>query len=154
MNLNKVYIIGRIVRDAELKSTTNGSSVVNLDIASNRVWNDKEKGKQEETEFHKVVAFGKLAEIIGKYCLKGGLLMVEGRLKTSQWEKDGVKKYKTSIIAESIQLGPKTQSKAEDVDEPGGKKIESGYMENKATEDLPVLEGEEQVDTKGDDIPF
>ena len=85
--------------------------------------------------------------------------MVEGRLKTSQWEKDGVKKYKTSIIAESIQLGPKTQSKAEDVetidvDEPGGKKIESGYMENKATEDLPVLEGEEQVDTKGDDIPF
>jgi len=153
MNLNKVYIIGRIVRDAELKSTPGGSSVVNLDVASNRVWNDKEKGKQEETEFHKVVAFGKLAEIIGKYCLKGGLLMVEGRLKTSQWEKDGVKKYKTSIIAESIQLGPKTQSKTDDIEEIQiePKNIKSGYINN----DLPVLEQDGEEDTKvSDDIPF
>ena len=152
MNLNKVYIIGRIVRDAELKSTPSGSSVVNLDVASNRVWNDKEKGKQEETEFHKVVAFGKLAEIIGKYCLKGGLLMVEGRLKTSQWEKDGVKKYKTSIIAESIQLGPKPQAKTEQIETVN---VEPGYIKKEPAEDLPVLEEEEGMEeTSGDIIPF
>ncbi len=107
MYLNKVIIIGNLTRDPELKALPNGGQVVNVGVATNRVWKDKEGGKQEEVEFHNTVFFGRTAEIVAQYLKKGSSVLVEGRLKTRSWEQDGVKKYMTEIIAESMQLGPR-----------------------------------------------
>lgn len=108
MNLNKVIVLGRVTADPELKKTPGGNSVASFSIATNRVWTDKSGAKQDETEFHRIVAWGRTAEVVSQYSQKGALLLVEGRLKTRTWEdKQGVKKYSTEIIAESIQLGPK-----------------------------------------------
>ena len=163
MNINHITIVGRVVRDPQLKAMTNGNSVVNMDIATSRVWYDKDKQKQEETEFHKIVAYGRTADIIGQYCTKGQLVAVEGRLKTRNWEgKDGIKRYQTETIVEKLQLGPKSQAKAEPIETVN---VESGYMDSekskksgmyqKEDKGLPVLEEEGEEDTKvSDDIPF
>ena len=152
MNLNKVIIIGRIVRDPQVKVMTNGNSVVNVDIATSRVWYDKDKQKQEEAEYHKTVAYGKTADVMGQYLTKGQLLAIEGRLKTRSWEKDGIKRYSTEVIIEKMQMGPKAQAK------PGAEKIETVQVEpenikKEPAEDLPPLE-EEPGEMKADTIPF
>lgn len=109
MNLNKVFIIGRLVADPEARTTPGGQTVVTLRIATNRVWNNRNTSeKQEQVEFHTVVAWGRLAEIVQKYLLKGQLAFFEGRLQTRSWQgTDGVKRYRTEIVAENLQLGPK-----------------------------------------------
>ncbi|MFB6224981.1 MAG: single-stranded DNA-binding protein, partial [Candidatus Paceibacteria bacterium] len=110
MNLNKAYILGRVTQDPELKTLPSGSSVTSFGIATNRVWKDKEGNRQESTEFHNIVAFNRQAEVINQYAQKGTLLLVEGRLQTRSWEgQDGQKRYKTEIVAEQFQLGPKGQ---------------------------------------------
>lgn len=111
MNLNKAIIVGRITADPELKAIPSGTKVTNFSVATSRKWTDKAGAKTEATEFHKVVAFGRIAEIIGQYCKKGSLLLVEGRLQTRKWQaKDGTDRYSTEILAESIQLGPRPQT--------------------------------------------
>jgi single-strand DNA-binding protein len=108
MNLNKVFLIGRMAADPEVRTTPSGQQVATIRIATNRVWNDKNNQKQEQVEFHTVVAWGRLAEIAQKYLLKGQLAFFEGRLQTRSWQgQDGVKRYRTEIVAESLQLGPK-----------------------------------------------
>ncbi len=108
MNLNKVYIIGRLTQDPESRSTPSGQSVTTLRMATNRVWNDPSGGRRDATEYHTVIAWGRLGEIANQYLRKGGLLMVEGRLQTRNWTgQDNLKRYVTEIIAESIQMGPK-----------------------------------------------
>jgi single-strand DNA-binding protein len=107
MNLNKAIIIGRLVRDPELKALPSGQNVVSFSLATSRVWKDKAGAKKEDTEFHNMVAFGKQADTIAQYVKKGALLMVEGRLQTRSWEADNVKKYRTEIIVENFQFGPK-----------------------------------------------
>jgi len=110
MNLNKAYILGRVTQDPELKTVTSGSSITSFGLATNRVWKDKEGNRQEATEFHNIVAFNRQAEILNQYAQKGTLLLVEGRLQTRSWEgQDGQKRYKTEIVAEQFQLGPKGQ---------------------------------------------
>lgn len=123
MNLNKVIIIGRLVRDPELKAIPSGSKVTSVSIATSRTWKDKSGSKQEETEFHNCVAWGKTAEIIAQYMKKGHIIMIEGRLQTRSWEKDGVKRYTTEIMIETMQMGPKvagakSEPKKEDEDYP------------------------------------
>lgn len=110
MNLNKVFLIGRLAADPEMRTTPTGQSVVTLRIATNRVWNNRTTNeKQEQTEFHTVIAWGRLAEIAQKYLLKGQLAFFEGRLQTRNWQgADGVKRYRTEIVAENLQLGPKS----------------------------------------------
>ncbi len=112
MNLNKVYIIGRLAADPESRTTTSGQTVATLRIATNRVWNNRATGeKQEQVEFHTVVAWGNLAEICSKYLRKGQLALFEGRLQTRSWQgTDGVKRYRTEIVAENMQLGPKAMN--------------------------------------------
>ena len=107
MYLNKTQIIGNLTRDPEQASLPSGVVVSKFSLATNRTFKNKEGEKQEEVEFHNVVAFGKVAEIIGQYCKKGKQIYVEGRLKTSTWEdKDTQKKmYRTEIIAENFQFG-------------------------------------------------
>src|SRR3989344_8193298 len=98
MNLNKVFLIGNITRDLELKSLPSGQAVVNFGLATNRMWKDKAGAPQKQTEFHNVVMFGRLAEIAKQYLQKGSMIMVEGRLQTRSWEgQDGQKKQRKEI---------------------------------------------------------
>lgn len=107
MNLNKVFLIGRLAADPEARTTPSGQQVATLRVATNRVWN-KDGQKQEQVEFHTVVAWGGLADVAGKYLKKGQLAFFEGRLQTRSWQgNDGVKRYRTEIVAENLQLGPK-----------------------------------------------
>ena len=105
-SVNKVILIGNLGRDPEVRYTPNGSAVCNVSLATTRNWKSKDSGeRQEETEWHRVVFFDRLAEIAGEYLKKGRPVYVEGRLKTRKWtDKDGVEKYTTEIFADQMQL--------------------------------------------------
>lgn len=105
-SINKVILIGNLGRDPEVRYTTSGAAICNLTIATSRNWKDKTSGeKVEETEWHRVVFYDRLAEIAGEYLKKGRSVYVEGRLKTRKWtDKDGVEKYTTEVIAENMQM--------------------------------------------------
>jgi len=105
-SINKVILIGNLGRDPEVRYTANGAAICNITIATSRNWKDKNSGeKMEETEWHRVVFYDRLAEIAGEYLKKGRSVYVEGRLKTRKWQdKDGVEKYTTEIIADNMQL--------------------------------------------------
>jgi len=105
-SINKVILIGNLGRDPEVRYTPNGSAVCNVSVATTRNWKNKESGdKSEETEWHRVVFYDKLAEIAGEYLKKGRSVYVEGRLKTRKWQdKDGVEKYTTEIVATDMQM--------------------------------------------------
>lgn len=108
MYLNKVFIIGNLTRDPELKALPSGAKVCTIGVATNRVWSDKEGKKQEAVEFHNVVVFGRQAETSAQYLKKGQQVMVEGRLQTRSWDgQDGKKNYKTEIVADRVQFGQK-----------------------------------------------
>ncbi len=104
MNLNKVLIIGNLTREPETRTTPNGQSVSSFGVATNRVWRDAQSGERKEAvEFHNVVAWAKLADIVSQYLHKGSKVYIEGRLQTRSWDDpSGVKKYRTEIIAESL----------------------------------------------------
>lgn len=103
--LNKVMLIGRLGKDPEIRYTQGGMAVVNFTVATNEDWMDKASGeKKEKTEWHRIVAFGKLGEICGKYLAKGKQVYVEGRLQTRSWEQDGVTRYMTEIVADQMQM--------------------------------------------------
>lgn len=110
-SINKVTLIGTVGRDPEMRFTPGGNAVANFSMATNESYNDKNTGQRvENTEWHRLVAFGKLAEIIQQYVTKGGKLYIEGKLKTNEWEKDGIKRYSTDIIAnEMVMLDSKNQ---------------------------------------------
>jgi len=105
-SINKVILIGNLGRDPEIRYSANGAAICNVTIATSRNWKDKTSGeKMEETEWHRVVFYDRLAEIAGEYLKKGRSCYVEGRLKTRKWQdKDGVEKYTTEIIADNMQL--------------------------------------------------
>ena len=108
MNLNKVFVLGNVTRDPEVRSLPSGQQVTNFSIATNRFYTAQNGEKKQEAEFHNVVCFGKLADISARYLTRGSLVLIEGRIKTRNWmNKDNVKQYKTEIIAETMQLGPK-----------------------------------------------
>src|SRR4030042_4991936 len=115
MNLNKAFLIGRLTRDPESRALPSGQSISTFGIATNRVWTNPENNeKQEQTEFHNIVAFGKLSDICNQYLKKGGLVMIEGRIQTRSWQdQNGGTKYRTEIVAERLQMGPKTAQRGE-----------------------------------------
>lgn len=109
MYLNKAFIIGNLTRDPEIKALPSGIQVASFSVATNRVWKDKDGRKQEAADFHNVVVFGRQAEIVGQYLKKGSSVLVEGRMQTRSWDaQDGSKKYRTEIIADRVQFGPRT----------------------------------------------
>lgn len=111
MNLNKVFIAGNLTRDPELRQTTGGQAVCSFSIATNRFFTDSTGQKQKQAEFHNIVAWGRQAEIINQYLKKGSILLVEGRLQTRSWQdQQGTKHWRTEIVADQIQLGPRTGS--------------------------------------------
>ena len=105
MYLNKAMIYGNLTRDPEKRALPSGQSVVSFAVATNRTYTDKEGKKQEQVEYHDVVAFGKLADIMGQWLKKGRPVYIEGRLQTRSWEQDGVKRYRTEIVADTFQFG-------------------------------------------------
>ncbi|MGE0384530.1 MAG: single-stranded DNA-binding protein [Gammaproteobacteria bacterium] len=103
--INKVMLIGNLGADPEVRYTAGGSAVANVRLATAESWKDKQTGEtQERTEWHRVVFFGRLAEIVAEYLRKGSQVYVEGRLQTREWEKDGVKRYSTEIVANDMQM--------------------------------------------------
>jgi len=111
-DLNRAMIIGRLGRDPEIRYTPDGKAVVNFSLATSDKWRDKQTGEnRERTEWHRIVAFGRLAEICGEYLSKGRQIFIEGRLRTRSWEKDGITRYTTEIEANNMQmLGSKGDS--------------------------------------------
>jgi single-strand DNA-binding protein len=137
MFINKAMIYGNLTRDPEMKALTSGQNVTNMSIATNRVYNDKDGNRQEDAEFHNVVVFGKQAENVAKYLSKGSSAYVEGRLQTRSWEKDGQKMYRTEVVADFVQFGPKG----------GGDQVQPKAEEQGAPE-YPT------EDTNEEDVPF
>ena len=103
-SVNKVILMGGLGRDPEVRFMPNGEAVANLSIATTENWKDKSGQKQEKTEWHNIVAYRKLAEIIGEYLKKGSQVYIEGKLQTRKWEKDGVTRYSTEIIADTMKM--------------------------------------------------
>ena len=104
-SVNKVILVGNLGRDPETRYTTGGDAVTNLNIATSEQWKDKSGEKQERTEWHRVVLFGRQAEVAGEYLKKGRSVYIEGRLQTRKYtDKDGVEKYSTEIVADRMQL--------------------------------------------------
>lgn len=108
MNVNKAIIIGRLTRNPESRTTTSGQVVCSFGVATSRNWKNSSGEKQEKTEYHNIVTWGKLAEICQTYLIKGQMVYVEGRIETRSWEgPDGTKRSRTEIIAENVRFGPK-----------------------------------------------
>lgn len=150
MYLNKAIIIGNLTRDPELKALPSGIQVANMGVATNRVWKDKDGNKQEAVEFHNVVVFGRQAETSAQYLKKGSSVLVEGRLQTQSWEADGVKKYRTEIVAERIQFGPRKD---------GGSYTPTAQSSNNGDDQSAEAPKSEGIDypteeINPDDIPF
>ncbi len=148
MNLNKVFILGRLTADPQLRSTPTGQQVASFGLATNRVWNDRSGSKQQEVEYHNVVVWGRQAEIVSQFLTKGSMILVEGRLKTRTWQnKQGQNQRTTEIIGERIQLGPRPNqsqsgfNKTEEIKTPSFK------------EELPEIDVNEE-DIKAEDLPF
>ncbi len=154
MNLNKVFIIGRLTADPQIRTTAGGMQVATFSVATNRSWTDRSGSKKEATEFHNVVIWGKQAEIAAKFLSRGSTVLVEGRLQTRSWEgKDGQLRKTTEIISERMQLGPRPAGGAGDsYSSKGAPKTKEG-TDTPVAEDMPVIEiGEEEV--KPEDLPF
>lgn len=143
MNLNKVILIGRLTRDPEMKSLPSGQAVASFGLATNRVFVDKSGQKREETQFHNIVLFGKLAEIASRYLTKGSLAMIEGRIRTRNWQdQSGNQRSRTEIVAERMQLGPRAAGK-----------VVPSEKEIPPPEEIPIIEEEEgEIDVSS--IPF
>lgn len=103
-SVNKVILVGNLGRDPEVRYMPNGEAVANFSIATTDTWKDKSGQKQEKTEWHNIVMYRRLAEIAGEYLKKGRPVYVEGRLQTRKWEKDGVTRYTTEIVADQMQM--------------------------------------------------
>ena len=147
MYLNKVLIYGNLTRDPELKSLPSGTQVCSFGLATNRVYKDREGARQEATDFHNIVVFGRQAETSAQYLKKGAGAFVEGRIQTRSWDKDGVKQYRTEIIADRVQFGPRTGS-----GDAGGERGQSEPQDASAKDSGPIDYPEEEINP--DDIPF
>ena len=153
MNLNKAFILGNLTRDPELRQTPTGQSVATLGIATNRLWTDKEGNKQTQVEFHSVVLWGRLAEIASQYLSKGRLVFIEGRIATRSWQdQQGQKKYRTEIVAENMQLGPRFQSPQNPNQAPVAAPGEVESSPDFGREALPAIQLDEEI--KVENIPF
>ncbi len=146
MYLNKAMLYGNLTRDPELKALPSGQQVCSFSLATNRVYNDRDGKRQEATDYHNVVVFGKQAENCAKYLAKGNSAYVEGRLQTRSWDKDGQKQYRTEVIADRVQFGPKGSGGG--APQGGADKQPAGDSRDSALPEYP----EEEINPE--DIPF
>jgi len=155
MYLNKAMIYGNLTRDPELKALPSGMNVCSMSLATNRVYNDRDGKRQEAVDYHNVVVFGNQADNCAKYLTKGNGAYVEGRLQTRSWEKDGQKQYRTEVVADRVQFGPKNAGTGGGAPAPTSGSQSSGApagdtkdSKAPATPDYP----EEEINPE--DIPF
>ncbi len=147
MYLNKALVIGNLTRDPELKALPSGIKVCQFSLATNRVWKDKNGAKQESVDYHNVVVFGKQAETAAQYLKKGASALIEGRMQTRSWDdKEGKKNYRTEIVADRVQFGPRGSGALSSAPAAGSKTEEQVAPAD--TIDYP----EEEINP--DDIPF
>jgi len=146
MYLNKVFLYGNLTRDPELKALPSGGQVANFGIATNRTYKDKSGAKQEATEFHNIVAFGRTAEVIAQYMKKGRPIFLEGRIQTRSWEgkEDGKKQYRTEIIVDTFQFG---------ADGKAGSTARTGGDEQSSPKDDEAIKYPDE-EINPEDIPF
>ncbi len=155
MYLNKAIIIGNLTRDPETKALPSGIKVATLGVATNRVWKDKSGAKQESTDYHNVVVFGRQAETVSQYLKKGSSLLVEGRLQTRSWDgTDGQKRYRTEIVADRIQFGQRSGGQSGGQNTSSGSQTKSDSQDDNS-KDIPSDTIEyPQDEINPDDIPF
>jgi single-strand DNA-binding protein len=163
-SVNKVILLGNLGRDPETRYTTGGDAITNLNIATNEQWKDKSGEKQERTEWHRVVLFGRQAEIAGEYLKKGRTVYIEGRLQTRKYtDKDGVEKYSTEIVGDRMQLigsardaggGGDAEFAAANAGSGGATRRESGGGGGSSGGGAKPAPAKKNVDDLDDDIPF
>ncbi len=152
MYVNKAIIYGTLGRDPELKALPGGQSVVSFSMATTSTWKDANGVKQEDTQWHNIVCFGKRADVLAQYVKKGDRLFVEGKMQTRSWEKDGVKHYRTEVVVDDFQFGERKANE-------GGN---AGYTSapaqnapaNKASHNTPEAIAYPTEEINPDDIPF
>lgn len=154
MNVNKVILVGRLTRDPEVRTTASGQTVTSIGLATGRTWTDKNGQKQEKTEFHNVVFWGRPAEVAGQYLVKGQEIFLEGRLESRKYTgKDGVERKVTDVVAESFQFGSKPQGAGR-----GNYQAQSSNQSGSQApkeEQIPTINlDEEQGEVKIEDVPF
>ena len=167
MNVNKVILVGRLTRDPDMRTTTSGQQVATLSMATNNFWTDKSGTRQEKTEFHTVILWGRLAEIAGQYLTKGQECYVEGRLQTREYTaKDNTERRVTEVVGETMQLGARAQGSAQ-----GGQSGQGGQgsmrraapaaaaplaaKNTPAEEEIPTINlDDERDEIKIEDVPF
>jgi single-strand DNA-binding protein len=150
MNLNKAMLLGNLTRDPESRVIPSGQQVVSFGIATNRMWTDQSGAKQQKTEFHNIVAWGKLAQICAQYLKKGQLVYVEGRIENRSWDaQDGTKKSRTEIVLENMQMGPRFGPRE------GGSQMPSASAQTAQSshDPIPVIDIDKE-DIKAEDLPF
>ncbi len=160
MNVNKVVLVGRLTRDPEMRTTGSGQQVASLSLATNNFWTDKSGTRQERTEFHSVVLWGRLAEIAGQYLTKGQECYVEGRLQSREYTaKDGSQRKVTEIIGETMQLGSRAQGSGQGA--PSGARNTASTAGATTAKSAPVEEeiptinlDDEKDEIKIEDVPF
>lgn len=153
MYLNKALIFGNLTRDPEVRALPSGMNVCSFGVATNRVFRDREGKKQEQTDFHNIVVFGRQADAVAQYLKKGRSVFVEGRIQTRSWEgKDGEKKYRTEIVADRVQFGPQSGG--------GGPSTRGGQASGgRGSDEVEPAESPAGIeypkdDINPDDIPF
>ena len=148
MYFNRAIVIGNLTRDPEMRSLPSGMQVTSFSVATNRIWKDKNGARQESTDYHNIVVFGRQAETVNQFLRKGSSALVEGRMQTRSWDgPDGKKNYRTEIVADRVQFGPKREGQAG-----ATAPIPAGEAEREAP---PVDEIEYPTDEVNvDDIPF
>ena len=162
MYLNKVFLIGNLTADPELRNTPSGQPVCNFSIATNRIWKDKNTGEQQKkVEFHNIVAWRRLAEIVSQFLKKGGMVYIEGRLETRSWDdQSGNKRYKTEIIAENLQLGPRPSSGGAGFNSAPQTANPNSFSSSRAQqtqesvkEEIPIIQEDEPVSEEKEQAP-
>jgi len=160
MNVNKVIIVGRLTRDPELRTTTSGQTVASVSVATNNFWTDKSGQKQEKTEFHNIVLWGKTAELAGQYLVKGQEAYFEGRIETRKYiDKAGIEKRFTEIIASVMQFGSKPQGGGGGAYTPrpaqAKPQAQSQGEQAAPVEEIPTINlDDEREEVKIEDVPF
>ena len=155
--INKVIIVGNLGNDPEIRYMPNGNAVANVSLATSDSWKDKATGEQQEkTEWHRVVFFNRLAEIVEQYVKKGSKLYVEGRLQTRSWEQDGVKRYSTEIVASEMQMldGRGGAMGGDMGDNPFGQQQSPSQRPQQAAAAPQAQPAPTNFDNFDDDIPF
>jgi single-strand DNA-binding protein len=148
MYLNKAFLYGNLTRDPELRALPSGQQVASFALATNRTYKDRDGNKKEAVEFHNIVAFGRLADLIGQYMKKGRPIYVEGRIQTRSWDdkSSGEKKYRTEIVVENFQFGPSA---------PGGPGQGGGHAGPRDADDAGgASHGSSKGGDKGGDIEY